>query len=56
MFPPENSSQFSTQTAHGDLLHLCIDHEIYIRLQVLLENGEILTQWAQVTESQVGLA
>ena len=53
MFPPENSSQFSTQTAHGSLLHLCMDHEI---IQVLLENGEILTQWAQVTESQVGLA
>jgi len=54
MFPPESSSQFLTQRAHEDLIHLCMDHEI--RLQFLLENGEILTQWARVTESQVGLA
>ena len=28
MVPPESSSQFSTQTAHRDLSHFCMNHEM----------------------------
>ena len=39
----ESSSQFSTQTAHWDLiLHLCMNHEMNLQF-FLFENGEILT-------------
>ena len=69
LFPPESSSQFSTQTAYWDQKttfytepltykrpHAIVCMELHDDFTIFFEKGKKLTCWAQATENQAGLA